>query len=682
MAEGYVTLTIGSSNYSVKLDPDRPIVIRKKPDSGEIQKTIASARRVDQIDAPRSIITHSGIGMSRIVESPVQSGAGYTDPQNRSYEQKNIMAWWPGMFCLGPLARTVTDVTGTRQTIGFFQWRSALFAFADVIGSTTTESVQIWDNTNFTDATCTADYNTAAGSNVGFRCVGMAEQDGRVYALNTIFNAPAARYQLIYATNNTTWTVPDHVNAADCPGPDTTYVCKGLISIAGVLYTATLNSTNQILLRQNAAGNNGVTWTTTATSKESVSAITGLIATLDYAGVMRPLVLTPEGGYLWNGTLFYQAIDHIHKWGQNETNTGKSPTVWEVESVEGGYLTYPNGRDLKLLRWGDNDTYVPNTISPTFNTQGLPMFRDGVITALCAVHNYLFAAIGGDSSSTTGGIYCRPSSYLHPQGWFGPFYDIGTANRQVRAMFVSSYSDGVERLFIAVDNGSANDTDLLYFDNILSDPRTVSDYKHTAATGTMIFPKDDLFLTEVQKTYRYAQFLGTNIDSTDKVDDVFGSFDAAPLDSSGSWGTTWGEGTSNGVTVNAPGTPSGTGTAARALQLRVDLIGGSNDSPYIEGVNIGMKTLWPVKYIYEFPLLFEPQGTVQPWDKLLADLEAIVAATTDASVTFGEETTAITMEPQRYGDGPIVYQYETEQIGTVNSNIKEIKGVTLVMVGV
>jgi len=253
-----LNLVNGSTNLTFPLDPKKPTLIRKKPDSGEIQKTIASARRVDQIDAPRSYSTYSGIGMSKIVESPVPAGSiGYTDPMNRTYEQKNIMAWWPGMFCLGPLARTVTDVTGTRQTIGFFQWRSALFAFANVAGSTTTESVQIWDNTNFTDATCTLDYNTAVGSNVGFLCVGMTEQDGRVYALNTIFNAPGARYQLIYSTNNTTWTVPDHVNAADCPGPDATYVCKGLISILGVLYTATLNASNQILLRQNAAGNNG-----------------------------------------------------------------------------------------------------------------------------------------------------------------------------------------------------------------------------------------------------------------------------------------------------------------------------------------------------------------------------------------------------------------------------------------
>ena len=41
---------------------------------------------------------------------------------------------------------------------------------------------------------------------------------------------------------------------------------KGFVSINGELYTATINTSGRILLRQNAAGNNGITWTTNTSS--------------------------------------------------------------------------------------------------------------------------------------------------------------------------------------------------------------------------------------------------------------------------------------------------------------------------------------------------------------------------------------------------------------------------------
>lgn len=671
-----LNLVNGSTNYALLLDPDRPIIVRKKPDSGEIQKTIAQDRRLDQIDAPWSMSSWSGLGVSRAIQE-------MPDADNRLWELKNMMVW-PGMMCLGPLGRTVTDVTGTRRTIGFFQFRNNLFMYADVAGSVTTETIQIWATSGtLTNATATADFNTAVATNQGFPCVGMDEQDGRAYALRTVFyNAGAARWQLQYTTDGTTWTTVDHVNAADCPGPSTSYNCVGVVSIVGVLFTATLNASNQILLRQNAAGNNGVIWTTTATSKESVTSITGLIRYKDYTSTFRPVVLTPEGAFIWDGTTFYKFIYHSGLTGSNTSNTGKNPTNWEIEGIEDGFLTYPVGKDVAQFNWGDNNGIRSYRFGPTYKTQGLPTFRDGQVTALCSTPDFLFAAIGGDSASTTGGIYMRPAGRLHPLDWYGVIYEIAAANRQIRAMIVSDYNDGIPRLIVAVDNGTADDTDILYFDNITKDPRTVSDYLHTASVGTVIFPKNDRGLPEVQKVYRSVQVVGTNIDSTDKITDIFVSADAAPLASDGSWGTTLGEITANAGTANFAGTPSGTGLSARAIQLRMDVVGGFNDSPYIEGINILMKTLWPVKYITEFPLLFEPLGTVQPWGKLLTDLEAIITATTDSNVTYGEEQTAVAMEPWRYGEGPIIYQYETEQGGTANPQIKKITGVSLVMVDV
>ena len=677
MAGSTLRITYGSTNKAFTLVGEIPV--RVKPRTGETLRLTAVQKREDQLDAPWSIANISGLGVSR-------AGPFQADADNRCWEMPNMQAW-PGMVCLAPQARTTTDVTGTRRTIGFLQFRNNLFAFADVAGSTTTETLQYWvaSTGTWTDCTAVADFNTAIGGAAeGFPCVGMADQDGRAYALRTILIAHGTlRNQLIYSTDGTTWTVPDHVNSADCPGPSASFTCLGLVSILGVLYTATLNSSSQILLRQNAAGNNGVTWTTTATSREQVTAINGMIATLDYSGTIRPMVITQEGAFLWDGTSFYKVVDHINKWGQNEPNTGKSPIVWEVEGFEGGYLAYCNGRNLKLLRWGDNNTYIPSTISPTFNTQGLPAFRDGQVTALAAVGNVMIAAIGGNSSATTAGLYMRPSQFIHPLGWFGPFYDIETSNRQVRAMIISSYNDGTVRLLIAVDNGTANDTDILYFDNITSDPRTVSSYLHTNnSTSSVILPKNDRFLPEIQKVFRSVQVTGTNLSATNKVTDVFVSADAAPLASDGSWGTTLGEITANAGTVNFAGTPSGTGLSARAVQLRMDLEGGTNASPYIEGINVNMKTLWPVKYIRRFVIWAADVGSVRPLQVLLNEIEDIVSTTTDLNVTYGEETTAIVMEPWRYEGGPIRYEYEVGTAGSAQDRLKALKRIEMVLVDV
>jgi len=78
----------------------------------------------------------------------------------------------------------------------------------------------------------------------------------------------------------------------------------------------------------------------------------------------------------------------------------------------------------------------------------------------------------------------------------------------------------------------------------------------------------------------------------------------------------------------------------------------------------------------------EPEGSIRPWDVILGEIETIISATTDTNVTYGEEGTAITMEPWRYGDGPISYEYEIEQTGTIGAQIKELKGITLTLVDV
>ena len=179
------------------------------------------------------------------------------------------------------------------------------------------------------------------------------------------------------------------------------------------------------------------------------------------------------------------------------------------------------------------------------------------------------------------------------------------------------------------------------------------------------------------------EFTGTNISSTNKVTDVFAVADAAPIATNGSKGTTLGEVTANAGTVNFPATPAGTGLNAREVQLFVGLEGTSDASPYIETTNVYVKTNLPTKYKREFliDVFASASGSVNPMQQVLDNLETLISAATDSSVIYGEETTAIVMEPWRYDDGPILYENKPQRTGTVNEQT-EINTIILRMVDV
>ena len=60
-------------------------------------------------------------------------------------------------------------------------------------------------------------------------------------------------------------------------------------------------------------------------------------------------------------------------------------------------------------------------------------------------------------------------------------------------------------------------------------------------------------------------------------------------------------------------------------------------------------------------------GTARPRQAVIDDLESIVSAVTDASVTYGEEG-AIIMEPWDGGDGTLAYTDDPEEPGTVKAH--------------
>ena len=121
--------------------------------------------------------------------------------------------------------------------------------------------------------------------------------------------------------------------------------------------------------------------------------------------------------------------------------------------------------------------------------------------------------------------------------------------------------------------------------------------------------------------------------------------------------------------MNFAGTPTGTGESALAMQIRIDLVGTSGASPYIEAVVISVKKHLLKKYVREYILDVRPRGTQFPTQRILDDIEAIISGTTDLSVLVPGEDTAVIMEPVLTGDGPISYTDDPTKKGTVNAHI-------------
>jgi len=351
--------------------------------------------------------------------------------------------------------------------------------------------------------------------------------------------------------------------------------------------------------------------------------------------------------------------------GYQDTNTGLSPVVWNVEGVPGGYLVVPQGRNIFLLSWeGASGNLFVKNIAPTYKTQGLPFARQGRVLGLVATPQFLYAYIGGEDANHVGGLYrILPPKANDPHvACIGPIYTLGVVNRQIRAMFFTTANDNTERFHIAEDVSAGGNSSLFYFTNTEQDPRTVTTpgtaYLHTAATGSLILARNDRGLPELPGIWRKIEAWDPSLTANNKISAVYVSADAIVQDlTNGTWGTTLGAITADGGSVNfpvlvtAPATVAGTGQNARMMQIRIDLAGTSNNGPYITVTNIYVKKYLPLKrhftFIIDLPESAGP-GTGGTIDTVLANIEAISVPSQDLVVTFGSEIVAVKMEPYRF----------------------------------
>lgn len=641
-----------------------PVQITKKPDTGELQKITAIQQRSDLLDAPWSFMGLTGMAVPK---------AYLREHDSYSFEEKNIDTRWAGMWCLGPKGRTTTDIANARRVTGYAEGLGALWYWATA-GTASNENIAylVASTATWTNATASADWVTTVGGSMQFPR-GMVSHNvsgaERLYAVVLIpVTAGGMWYQLIYTTDKTTWTIIDHVNEADTPTGSTANSAFYLesLNVAGTqtLYTLAQSAAGAVVtLRQSI--NNGTTWTSsTGGTLATVSTPRALVKFKNSAGAEQIFVFLQEGIYRYTGSTFVQEFDFR---GDLDTNNGLFPTP----ALGGKILAVPQGRKLWAYYWSSLGRFERYDLSEGLHA--LPAYRIGRILALSTTQNFLWVAIGGESASTTAGVYA-----IDAQGvWHGPLYDIGTANRQVRAMYGSSQDDNIMRLHIAVDNGTANDTDQIYLQDIDTDPRYVTSYQH-APSGSLVLPKNARYLDELTARWRYLEATGTGFTSNNKITAVYAVADSSPIGADGSWGSSIGSITANAGSVNFTATPTGTGQNARALQVRIDLAGTSDASPYVEVINIGVKKNLPVKMIRTFVIDPHSQGTTRPMQVVLDEIETLITSATDMTVTYGQETTALTMEFWRYGE-PIAYEYKTYRNGTVQDHA-DIQRIILKMV--
>ena len=647
-----LAIKVGTPEYAFAL-VRAPILVRAKPRTGEVQRLTGKLVRDDILDSPVAISRFTGLGLSRNLEVGT--------PNFRLWDEQNIISYFEGtLACLGPKKQTPTWTGGptTFKALGngFTEVNDGTVWMYGSGAAVTDEPLWYLDGTTWTNATVNADVAGEFDTCSGIRQIG-----NTYYATSRDSSLSGGfRKWLVSSTNKTTWAYTK-TDASNEDGGTTDYAVYFLEAIEATLYFLGHNPNTAIHVFSVATTAAG-TWSNVAVNlmnEGSDSPPRGFVQFPDSAGVTDLFVGTRIGFYhvdisVPTARLLFRFRD------PTSAQTGR---LW-VDPVN-NRINFLDGDNQGWFAWISTGNFEVHYVGPeslddpTIAYTGLPTRKWGAVTAGCASQRrpWNYVAKGGLAASRFAWIGLMDSRGGAPHC---P-YQHATAQRAIMAIIEAG-----DTLHFLEEQAAGGDQDPFYCANITRNPSTTASYAH-AATGSVVLAKDDRLLPELNGVHLNVGAIGAGLSSSNKIDDVFASADAAPLDMGGSWGTTLGEITANAGTVNFAATPTGTGLSARAVQLRLDLIGTSDASPYLEQITVAVRKDVPVKYVRRYLVDIEKsaRGTVRPAQLVKEDLEAIVAATTYLNVTSGEED-AIVMEPWWGGaDGPLTYEDMPSAPGTV-----------------
>lgn len=651
-----LAVVVGSTNYAFDL-ARAPLLVRAKPRTGEVQRLTGKLVRDDILDTPVAISRFTGLGLSRNTEVGT--------PNFRLWDAQNIISYFDGFLaCLGPKKQTPTWTGGptTFKALGngFTKTSDAVVWMHGSGAAVTDEPLWFLDGTTWTSATVNADVAGEFDT-----CSGIVQIGNTYHAMSRDSSLSGGfRKWMVQSTDKTTWSyrhTPGSNEDAGLGDFAAYFLAAIEDSVNGVrLYFVAHNPNTAFhLYRTFPGGANG--WTAVAASFAEEGADSpprGMVKFSDSAGVEDIFVGTKTALY-WIDISASTAREVVRFRDPSSAQTGR---LW-LDEVN-GRIMFLDGDNVGWGKW-DGTEFVRGYLGPDslddarIPWSGLPTRKIGATTAGCpsAFRPWSYVAKGGLAASRFAWIGLQDSKYGE---WHCPYQHV-TAQRAIMAIIEAG-----DTLHILEEQAAGGDQDPFFFANITRNPSTTASYPH-AATGSVVLAKDDRLLPELNGVWRNVGAVGSGLSSTNKITDIFASADAAPLDMGGSWGTTLGEITATAGTQNFVGTPTGTGQSARAMQLRIDLEGASDASPYIEQLTVSVVKLVPTKYVRRYLVDIEKsaRGTVRPAQLVKEDLEAIVAAATDLNVTFGEED-AIVMEPWWGGaEGPLTYEDLPSAPGTV-----------------
>ncbi len=645
-----LAIVVGSTNYAFAL-ARAPLLVRAKPRTGEVLRLTGKNARDDQLDAPVAISRFTGLGLVRNTEIGT--------PNFRLWDAINAITYFDGLlFCLGPKKQTPTWTGGpatfkalgnglTETTDGTLWMHGSGAAAGD-------EPLWYLSGTTWTNATANAD--VAGDFNT---CSGIVQIGNTYYAVSRDSSLSGGfRKWMVQSTDKTTWAYSYTAAANEDNGADVQLYFLQLVG--KTFYTLAHVSNSKISIYYRTTVNAAFSEVSGVADEDAGSPPRGLVAFPDAVGV-EDLFVGTRGGLYWHD-ISASLSRRVHTF--RDPTSAYTGRLWLDPT--GTRIRFLDGDNQGWFQWGANGEAEvhyqgPESLDdPSIPYAGLPTPKAGATTAGCASQRrpWNYVAKGGLAASRNAWIGlsdARGSGYPHCP------YQNATAQRAIMAIIEAG-----DTLHILEETAAGGTQTPFYFANITRNPSTTASYPH-AATGSVVLAKDDRLFPELNGVWRKVEAIGTGLTANNNLTAIFASADAAPLDMAGSWGTTLGAITATAGSVNFAATPAGTGQSARAVQLRVDLIGVSDASAYLEQLAVYVRKDLPIKYVRRFIVDIEKSanGTVRPPQLVKADLEAIVAATTDLSVTAGEED-AIVMEPWWGGaEGPLTYEDMPSAPGTV-----------------
>jgi hypothetical protein len=664
---GSLQVTFGSTNRSYVLDA--MVTAYLKEQVGQLRRANAVATAGDVVDAPLTIPTILGLGVSRATQF-------VRDANFRAFSEENMMTYIPGIVALGPKkqAPTVPAEVAAVEFHGFKQLNSELFMFGKGTGTALAadEACLYFDGTNWADTTTKDDINDdgGGGDGTGTHIVSsMVSHAGRSYqalvgTLTTNAASGSAIVKIVRSDvgSTTAWTADGF--STNVNGGGSTDLPYGLETDGTLMYAASWNGTTTITIRESA--NDGAAWANFTTSPALLSArapVLGNAAVMygDGSG-------TPVQDY-WLGTA--EGLIHIDISAETFDRVinfqhPQSPYTGTIILAQDG-IAYTDGPTLNLFRY---ESGIPVS-TLFFSTDDLPELKRGDITGVAFINsrNWIVFSVGGQDSSHKAGVYI----YKMAEGTTHNIYYNATANKIIFGIGYSTETDGTPRIHGAEDNTTANDSTGFYFNNITRDPRTVTSYDHAAA-GELVLPVNEIGPGYLQKTLERVESIGTNFSGNNTLT-VYKSTDAAPIDTDGSWTQLEDTSGSNDIidgtttVVYHPATPDATGEKARRVQYRLAFAGTSDNSAYQENLNIFSRTNFEDKFVYTFIINLQTTnaGSVRRGSTVLADLLTLFASDTYLNCAWPGHSSVI-LKPYKTDQEVLTWSEDGRRWGTVNSS--------------